>query len=128
MLTITETKNKNHIIYVGSFDLNENNTLSIKLKEKDLLIDIKRAVDSNNIICKSLTIKDIQFICKTSEIKCIIYPNGNISFTRLDSSTSELKTCYLSLFDNKYIVCFAFDETQPTLYKAELLNVYEITT
>ncbi len=129
MLTKIDLKNKNHLIYTGAFDLTENKiTIPISLKEKDLLINIKTAISSNNTTCELLTIKELQYICKTSEIKSIIYPNGNISFRRLESSTSELKTCYLSLFKNKYIVCIAFDETQPTLYKAELLNVYKITT
>lgn len=120
-------KSDSKYLYTGMFDTNEKNKIVNIQLEENLIIDLNIAVTSTKEAVQKLTIKEIQLICSSERIKAIIYPTGNISFRKLDSSNDELKSCYLSIFESKgkdYIVCIAFDETQPALYKAELLGIY----
>jgi hypothetical protein len=114
-------------IYSGAFDVSEDNKdVSVYANEK-IDFSIQNAIGSFQKIESIINLSELKFICKESNIKAIIYPNGNVGFSKLDSSDDELKSCYLShasTENNNYIICVAFDETQPMLYKAQLINVF----
>lgn len=116
-------------IYTGAFDLNnENKIVKINVGE-EIYIDINIAVNSTRETLNKLSIEEVKQICNSNNIKATIYPSGNASFSKLDSNDDELKNCYISIVQNtinKYLICIAFDETQPAFYKAQLLSVFKI--
>jgi hypothetical protein len=124
-----EAKTEGKYLYEGVFDLTGNNkSVSFHTNEK-VVFNIQNAIGSFQNLEQKISISDLKQICKESNIKANIYPNGNVSFSKLDSSDDELKTCYLSNVSTSnanYIICIAFDETQPTLYKAQLVSVFLI--
>jgi len=122
-----DLSNEKQYIYVGSFDLpNATTIVSINIPEK-VEFDIRKAVNSFQEIENKISLSELKKICADSNIKATIYPNGNVGFRKLDSSNDELKTCYLSLASteiNNYLICIAFEETQPTLYKGQLVSIF----
>jgi len=116
-------------IYTGSFDISEEGKLIVLDSDENISIDMNMAVNSTKETVQKLTIEEVQLICRLDRIKAIFYPNGNVGFRKLDSSNDELTSCYLSITETQgkeYLVCISFDETQPTLYKAELLSIYSV--
>lgn len=127
MISSIDISEINKDIYTGQFDASvEGKQILLELSEP-ILIDLNIAVSSNIEVGIRIGIEDLRSICSLSAIKANIYPNGNISFQKLSSSRDELKTCYLSFAKSPmatYVICIAFDEIQPTLYKAQLLDIY----
>ena len=130
MLRKIRIEEKNKYLYAGAFDISDEGKL-IRLKIEDHIIELNMntAVNSTAKVTESLSLVDIKEICSNSNIYASIFPSGNILFRKLESSDDELKSCYLSIVEgqtNKYLICIAFDETQPTLYKAQLVSVFKI--
>lgn len=124
-----EFKTAGQYIYVGTFDLSEDNKKVVVYTDETIEFIIHDIIGSFPNLESKLSLSDLKLICKESNIKAIIYPNGNVGFSKLDSSSDELKTCYLSLVStkhNQYVICIAFDETQPMLYKGQLISVFLI--
>lgn len=124
-----ETKTEGKYLYTGGFDLTDDNKTIFFHTDEKIEFNIQSAIGSFKNIEQKISLSDLKQICKESNIKANIYPNGNVSFSKLDSSDDELKTCYLSQVSTSkanYIICVAFDETQPTLYKAQLVSVFLI--
>ncbi len=129
MITRLEIKTKNDYLYTGTFDLSDNNKNITVNSIEPIQFNLNEALNSPSDISKTLSIEDLKEICRISKIKATIYPNGNLSFRKLDSSVDELKSCYVFIVTNtknKYAISIAFDETQPMLYKAQLLDVFLI--
>jgi hypothetical protein len=122
-----EAKTEGQYLYVGAFDLSDKNKDVIVYTNEKVVFNIQNAVSTIQNLEEKITLKDLKLICKESNIKANIYPSGNIGFSKLDSSDDELKTCYLSTVSTiiaNYIICIAFEETQPMLYKAQLVSVF----
>ncbi|MBL7810898.1 MAG: hypothetical protein JNL57_01625 [Bacteroidetes bacterium] len=114
-------------LYTGAFDSpNENKIVQFSTDEK-IAFNIEKAIETSNDCHESLDIHDLKKICKESGIKVTIYPSGKMALSKLDSSQDELKSCFLTKVATgkaNYLVCFAFEETQPALYKAKIVSVY----
>lgn len=122
-----EAKTENHYLYKGAFDSPDGNKRVSFYTDEKVEFNIQDAVGSFKNIDARLSINDLKQMCKDSNIKATVYPSGYVGFSKLDSSIDELKTCYISeisTIKTNYIVCVAFDETQPMLYKAELVSVF----
>lgn len=122
-----EAKTEGKYLYAGTFDLTDDNKSVVFNTNEKVVFNIQNAIESFKFIEQKINLSDLKLICKESGIKANIYPNGNVSFSKLDSSADELKTCYLSIVSTSnanYIICIAFDETQPALYKAQLVSVF----
>jgi hypothetical protein len=123
-----EAKTEGQYLYIGAFDLqNDNKDVFIYTTNEKVHFNIRNAVSTFQNIDDKINLKDLKLICRESNIKANIYPNGNIAFSKLESSNDELKTCYLSMVSTSiasYIICVAFEETQPMLYKAQLVSVF----
>ena len=122
-----EAKTDGKYLYVGTFDL-EDEIKDITLNTNDKIVfSIRQVVSSIQNLEEKISLKDLKQICKESNIKAVIYPSGNIGLSKLDSSDNELKTCYLSFVSTNtenYVLCVAFEETQPMLFKAQLVSVF----
>lgn len=124
-----EFKTEGKYLYTGAFYLSDDNKTVFFYANEKIEFNIQNAVTSFQSIEPKISLNDLKQICKESNIKAIIYPNGNIGLSKLDSSDDELKTCYLSIVSTNsasYIICIAFDETQPSLYKSQLVSVFLI--
>lgn len=122
-----EFKTKGKYLYAGAFDLSDDNKFVFFYTNEKVVFNIQNAIVSFQSIESKISLNDLKHICKESNIKATIYPSGNIGFSKLDSSDDELKTCYLSIISTSsadYIICVTFDETQPKLYKAQLVSVF----
>lgn len=123
--------NLNDYLYVGQCDSSTEKIIVTIDLDEPMHLDIKEAVSNHNVVMKFLSITDLIEICRLSDLKATIFPNGNISLRKLDSSNDELKTCYLTIVKTmkcNCLLCIAFDETQPTLYKAQLVSVFLLDT
>jgi hypothetical protein len=109
-------------IYDGAYDLSSSpKKISINVEDEHLIIDLDK-IDNSQDIADNLSIDELKQICELSGIKMILYPDKSFTFRKLDSSEDELKSCYLLEF-KKYIMCIAFDEVQPTRYRAEIVSI-----
>jgi len=124
-----EVKTDGKYLYAGAFDITDDKKSVYFYTNEKVVFNIQNAISPFKNIEQNISLNDLKQICKESNIKANIYPNGNVSFSKLDSTNDELKTCYLSEISTNnanYIVCVAFDETQPNLYKAQLVSVFLI--
>ena len=124
-----EFNTEGQYLYAGTFDISDDNKNVSFYAGERIDFNIQNAVGSFKNIESNVSLTELKQICIESNIKATIYPSGNIGFNKLDSSDDELKTCYLSLVSSNmstYLICFAFEETQPALYKAQLVSVFLI--
>lgn len=112
-------------LFEGQLDENNPGVVSVKIEGKLVTFDLIKLVSDSSTI-KYFNIINVIEICKICNIKSVIYPNGRISFSKLDSSEDELKTCYVSQINNQYLVVVALDEVQPMIYRAQLLTVFHV--
>ncbi len=122
-------KTEGKYLYTGAYDLSDNNKVVYFYTNEKVVFNIQNVIETFKSLEPKISLNNLKQICMESNIKATIYPNGNIGFRKLDSSVDELKTCYLSLVSTRntsYIICVAFDETQPMLYKAQLISVFLI--
>lgn len=123
-----EFKTTEMYLYTGAYDISEENKLVSIYTDEKIEFNIKDLIQPFQRIEHKFTLSQLKYICKESNIKTTIYPNGNISFSKLDSVDEILKTCYLSIVSSsqkEYVFCVAFDEFQPMLYKAQMISVFE---
>jgi|GEM_PF-6911071 len=124
-----EFKTEGQYLYAGAFDISDDNKNVSFYTGERIDLNIQNAVGSFKNIESNFNLAELKQICIESNIKATIYPSGNIGFNKLDSSDDELKTCYLSIVStsmSNYLICVAFEETQPSLYKAQLVSVFLI--
>lgn len=129
MLKKINCLNQNTFIYNGVYD-NDNNEIKIyfDIEKEKLEINLRNHICVGNPHLEFLTIQQTKTLASDLNLEVTIFPNSNIHFTKWNS-TDELQTCYISILTtriSKYIICIAFDETQPMIYKAELLGIFEI--
>jgi hypothetical protein len=75
---------------------------------------------------RQLDVDTSQQLCKAFKVKMTVFPSGNITLRKLDSSDDKLKDCYWLehvINGQRYVACIAFEETQPTLYQAQVVGV-----
>lgn len=122
---------KSDQIYKGTFDIDEQGkiiNLSLPTSEQ-LIFNLNDIINQTKTTIENLSVLQIKQICFLLEVKLTIYPNGNIRVMKLDSNTDILKDCYMGIYESnkqKYLVCIAFAEIRPTIYKAELMGVVEL--
>jgi hypothetical protein len=124
-----EFKTEGQYLYIGAFDVSDDNKIVSFYIDERIDLNIQNAVGSFDKVESIVSLSELKQICIESKIKATIYPSGRIGFSKLDSSEDELKTCYLSIVStnsSNYLICVAFDETQPALYKAQLVSVFLI--
>ncbi len=128
-MKIIEFKTAEMYLYTGVYDISEENKMVSIYTDENIEINIKDLIQPFQRIEHKITLSQLIYICKESNIKATIYPNGNISLSKLDSVDDILKTCYLSIISSsnkEYAFCVAFDEFQPMLYKAQMISVFEL--
>lgn len=117
----------NKHIYTGKYNIKEViKNIIVNVEGNDVSLNLNDIIENSQIVTKMLSLGEIEYISKYSNIKACIYPNGNWSWRKLDSSSDRLKSCYLLLYksdSNTYIFTVAFDEIQPSLYEAELIAI-----
>lgn len=116
-------------LYVGPFDISDaNKIITLGFNKQAITFNLNEVLNNKSTLLDKLNVDEIKEICKMSNIKASFYPSGSLSFSKLDSSDDELKSCYVSIVENKYVLVIAFDETQPALYKAQLVGLLEISS
>lgn len=116
------------LLYHGTYESIEEKKILINIKEVTLSIDLKKIIENDNSIISTLQLHEITAISTLLGVKTIVYPNNNFSVRKLDSTDDELKTCFIGKVNNSnnIFICLAFEETQPFVYKAELIGVFEL--
>lgn len=126
LVKLTINSPTDRIIFTGGSDaISKSKKISINVGD-DLEISLSDLLNASNQFNFEFNIDDLKTLCQLNQLKATIYPNGNLSFRKLDSSPDELKSCYFiscSSLENRYLICFALEEIQPMIYKAELINV-----
>ncbi len=125
-LSNVEKQYPNLIIYQGMLDKeSENPTIEITMGEsRPLPIRLKEIYNKRWI--SALSVEELKTISKLFNIKANIYPSGNISFSKLDSSEDELKQCFLmreNFNNDTYYICVALEEIQASVYKSQLVGL-----
>jgi plasmid maintenance system killer protein len=113
-------------IYAGQLNENVPKNVTLNIEGNLVVFDLLKIVNDIETT-RNLSVRNIQEICRTCNIKTTIYPNGGIKFSKLESSKDELKTCYVSRINEEYLIVIALDETQPMIYKSELLCVFKVS-
>ncbi len=122
-----EFKTYDMYLYAGAYDFSEENKMVSIYTDEKIEINLRNLIQPFHRIEHKVSLLQLKYICKESNIKAIIYPNGNISFSKLDSVDEILKTCYLSIIsttEKEYLFCVAFDEFQPMIYRAQMVSIF----
>lgn len=115
------------IIYEGLYYLEPAELIiTINVNEENISFDLKRIINSQNRIAEQISSNNLNTIFKRLNLGSELTPAGS-RYIYKTSNTETLSTCYLgevTARQNKYIICIAFDEIQPTVYSAQLLKIF----